>query len=309
MRFAAAVLFACVLGSTVIASGCANEDPPPAEAPAESDADDLINGKIAADGDLRPTLLIQNSCTAVKVGPRKILTAAHCLGRPGGGDLAAGQDLMFHTANAVNDKNVTSLAKKAVITSVRAHPNYQGTANLMDGPDVAVITVQPGSPFDDVPFALVDLDPVAVGTSLTLTGYGCAQVMMGGGTGEHTLRFGPAKAVAVGTLGLPYAKDKLTLIEQNFVVTAGPGLDPKATGVCPGDSGGPVYRSGAAKLTVVAINSWTTGTTQAGPKASMLARLHEGSRHSVGEWLSQQGVKLTRPCKNQKRCTGAIPKP
>jgi hypothetical protein len=302
---------AAAVSITAMFMGCASDEPAAETAgpAAVGDESELINGTVAADDDYRPTILIQNTCTAVKVGPQKILTAAHCVDGQGGSELFDGGPLVFFTANAVTDDTAYDLAERATIETVRIHPSYDRLHHLSDQPDVAVITLAPGSTFDDIPSAVVDIDPIPVGTKLVLNGYGCPAIQPGGGNGDHVLRFGTAKSVSIKTLGIGFDAERLSLIDQNFVVTAGSGLREGATSVCPGDSGGPVYRSGTAKLTVAGINSWIAGISQAGPKASMMARLHEGSRHAVGEWLSQQGVQLTRACKNAERCEGPIEDP
>ncbi len=301
-------LVVCILsGLTLLLAACADPGDEPASSVENGDEDELINGTIAADGDYRPTLLIDNRCTAVKVGAHRLLTAAHCVSGQAGKDYAAGQKLMFHTANAVNDSNVLALAKYAVIESVRIHPNYDATQKLFDMPDVAVIVVK-GDALAGIPSAVVDLDPVALGSKLVITGYGCRQVQMGLGTGEHTLSSGTVKSVSVASLKL-YPDALGATIDQNFVISPGPATQDGVAGVCSGDSGGPAYRTGKSQLTVAAITSWTSGATSDGPRVNALARLHEGSRHSVGEWLSQQKVILARPCKDAKRCTSPVKPP
>ena len=41
--------------------------------------DNLTGGTVATDGQFPATLYIRNNCTASKVGPRHVLTAAHCV--------------------------------------------------------------------------------------------------------------------------------------------------------------------------------------------------------------------------------------
>jgi hypothetical protein len=71
----------------------------------------------------------------------------------------------------------------------------------------------------------------------------------------------------------------------NYVLTAG------KAGLCPGDSGGPLYRAGA----VVGVNANYTlrpdDQDEVGlPVTNWHTRLDGNSRNHVGEWLSEVGV-------------------
>ncbi len=77
-----------------------------------------------------------------------------------------------------------------------------------------------------------------------------------------------------------------------------PGRSAKKSGLCPGDSGGPLYEESASgALSVVGINSNYTFAPEdvdpAGlPVTNWHTRIDDGSSHKVASWLSSVGIKL-----------------
>ncbi len=234
-------------------------------------------GVSIAEGVARPSLLPcewrVGGCTGVKVGPRHFLSAAHCFGDPNMATLSMTPD-----NDAQNFVNLT-------VSSVNVHPEYTNcTACAGDGsmsdfgyrPDVALIIVQELTP--SVPTAVIDPTAVNVGAPVTLTGYGCENGV-GQPSGPARLKVGDTEAIS------PFELSDAASIPLGYVTTFGPALDMDSPGLCPGDSGGPLFRTGTNQ--VIGINALVSfGGEQGTPFGNWHTRLDQNSRYDVYGWLT-----------------------
>jgi hypothetical protein len=146
-----------------------------------------------------------------------------------------------------------------------------------------------------------------VGQAVIVGGYGCedeaGQAVPTAQRTERHLRFGLSTALPKSALvhegsqftGNPTAVDDAA---ASNVVTAGPGTDPARPGLCSGDSGGPLYRAGPARI-IVGINanytfSPNTPDHPTFPVTNLHTRLDDQSRFAVGPWLARLGARTTR---------------
>lgn len=235
-------------------------------------SDELVGGHVATEAEYPATVSL-GGCTGVKVGPRHFLSAAHCFGDPNQATLSVSTD-----NNAQNFQTLT-------IASVNVHPQYAhcsacaGDGSMSDfgyKPDVALIIVQELTP--SIPVAVIDPTPVAVGTSVTLTGYGCENGV-GQPSGPSRFKVGDTRTID------PLSLSDAASIPGSFTSTYGPAADPSAPGLCPGDSGGPLYRAGTNK--VVGINALVSFSGEQGtPYGNWFTRLDQQSRYNVYAWLT-----------------------
>jgi hypothetical protein len=248
--------------------------------------DALVGGHVAEESEYPTTVFIGN-CTGTKVGPLHFLTAAHCVN--------ASNTSLFVTT----DNNAQSGVTLPVL-SVNIHPEYaqctacNGNDDFGMRPDVALLIVSELTP--DIPIADIDPSPVAVGDEVTLTGYGCEN-----GVGQPS---GPARL----KVGDTHSVDPSEVTDgvntpAAYVTTLGPALDPASPGLCPGDSGGPLYRTGTNL--VVGVNALVSyGGPTGTPYGNWHTRLDTASRYDVYSWLT--GL-ITGEI--QKPCTGLCAAP
>jgi hypothetical protein len=203
-------------------------------------------------------------CTAVKIGERMLMTAAHCVVnsetgrlkpsfRPGG-ELTLTQ----HQQQAKDKQRIEAviarthlpeayqqgLARFRAYRKTRLAQLQQENTGLPQRtlerglrmrhhfperyPDIALLTLTSGLP--EIPSLGVNLQPLLAGDEVTLVGFGCAL----GSTGLKPARgmqrrWGRSRVIRVDAL--------------NFYTEAGQRRD-GAPSLCPGDSGGPVLRDG-----------------------------------------------------------------
>lgn len=173
----------------------------------------LIGGMIAKEGDFPSVIHISaggSRCSAAVVGPRTILTAAHCV---------------------ADKKNISPVsAVFQVSTTVfqaecRHHPNYEGNYSY----DYALCKTS--SPVNIKKYASIDHQFVGLGKKVTLMGYGCVNPRdkygIGGDGWDGRLRYGYVrveKPAGMSWEGGPYFETR------------------GATALCFGDSGGPAMR-------------------------------------------------------------------
>lgn len=300
-------LRALLLPLAVCASfGCGN-----AESESESpivDDGELIDGQLAAKGELGGVVRLDQGCTATLVGPRLVLTASHCIrteaGAVGGG-YAAGRTIAISVRKA--DNTLTEVDVK--IVSAKVHPRITeicskspcsgGAADAKrDAPDLAVIKIDRDLP--GVTVMPIDLRPTFNGEKLRAAGFGCTDGAFSRKGDDDKLRLGDTKVVrpeVVAHRMSPVNLEEATDLANVYVYTAGPALGTDAAGLCPGDSGGPLVRRNADGTgTLVGVNaSYTFAYANGDPGRPMTnwhARVDLAARHGVLDWLKAQGAKV-----------------
>jgi hypothetical protein len=167
-------------------------------------------------------------CTGVVLGPRVILTAAHCLAPIG--------DLRIHYRDEAGQPVLVE------VEAVAAHPDYRADAVARRQVSIDLALLRTRTPLDTrfSAAALADGGVVAVGEPLWIFGYGVARE--GDGKTAGVLR-GAALQVRA-----PLSKILLWAEDPNGA----------GAGACAGDSGGPILSDDRRQ--VLAIATWSAGS-------------------------------------------------
>jgi secreted trypsin-like serine protease len=306
-RASLALLLAGVALSALSGAACAAPtDGAVAEPePAESN-DALIGGKAASAGQFPSTVFLKGECTATKVAPKRLLTAAHCVLDP------ATVSIRYPAGTHLSVAHDPSKGYADVeVAAVHVHPawmkacedSYCAASSVtarLDAPDVAVIYL--ANDLRDVPSTTVDTSTLSAGDRVTLIGFGCTAGVLVADTRETaTLKYAetrlvPAeRAVHEGSAVLAYVVAQVGGI---YSLRSGPGAAKARAGLCPGDSGGPLYRKRDGELVVVGVSSNYTFAPEAKdgvglPITNWHTRLDAGSKHGVATWLASLGVPTT----------------
>jgi hypothetical protein len=167
-------------------------------------------------------------CTGVVVGPRAILTAAHCA--------AAIKDMRVYYRG---DGGASQIVE---VEAVAIHPGFRADALTKRGVSIDLALIQTQAPLD-ARFSAAALDgagAVAVGQALRIVGYGLGRE--GEGASGGVLRSAPLQVRAPLSTILLWAEDP----------------NKAGAGACSGDSGGPILSDDGAK--VLAITTWSAGS-------------------------------------------------
>lgn len=226
-----------LLASLLLACG-ASPDAIEVSGAGEREEQSLIGGRLARAGELDATLRLRDAfCTGTKVGPRHILTAAHCVS-----SFAPGSSLEVTNAKGFGSFGSQASGFRAyTIAQVEVEPAWRaacppgrcgglsvGVRNRMA--DVALVVTT--ADIAGVPVAPIDLSPVADGEAVTIAGYGCEVTVDGAWdpasgrlrlAGTRTIGFDAV--VHPGSFMYPSDRDNgvLDLMKTIYAVTPGPG--------------------------------------------------------------------------------------
>jgi hypothetical protein len=156
-----------------------------------------------------------------------------------------GNDVL-HIINALHPVDAPM---QATVASFGTAPHWVGhnlgdlQPTLSKGPDLGVIVTNEDVP--DVATTFVDARAVQIGEDVVKTGYGCED-LSNMNDAPVRLRFAHT---TVGAFGKKTSQDPGA---ANYFETPVESSDGGGASLCPGDSGGPVYRGDA----VVGVNSW-----------------------------------------------------
>ncbi len=293
-----------LLGAAMAAlGGAACAAPDASEADAEQGDDALIGGKAASATQFPATVYLKSGCTATKVAPKRLLTAAHCVLDP------ATVSLRFPKGSRISIAREPSKGYADLeVAAVDVHPAWlkacedaycaaSSVTARLDAADVAVIEL--ATDLADVPVATVASAPLTAGERVTVLGFGCtAGVLVPDTRDALTLRYAETRLVpadrAVHDGSAVLAAD-VPQVAGIYSLTAGPGAARSKVGLCPGDSGGALYAKRDGVLVVVGVNAnYTLGPEAKDsvglPITNWHTRLDDASRHGVGAWLKAVGV-------------------
>jgi hypothetical protein len=299
------------LAAVLLLGACSGQ---PGSEPAEPQraSGALVGGREASATEYPATVLIDWGCTGAKVGPRLFLTAAHCVHDSKLNVVNVGSQLLVTTKDAnlfANDAQALGLEAIHVMPSwieacapwlVDGDPDNGCTANVLSAshpPDVALIAVTTDTP--SIPEAVIDVSPVQLGDHLVETGYGCENGYDKPFDYDHR-RLKLERSVAIGAERLlhdgsfVWAGDEGN-VAASYVIT--PGFDAgsgRDSSLCPGDSGGPLYRDEPSQLRVVGVNAYYTFPNDGlGVSATdWHTRLDVESRFGVASWLTELGANV-----------------
>jgi hypothetical protein len=276
----------------------------------EDSEDDLIGGFESPQGKFLSTLQVVGNCTVTKVGPNLLLTAAHCV-RDSSGTIQRAFEPNAVLQLRVRQKSGPEVDRVATIVRTELHPQIaqlcrirgctsMASQDIRDAPDLAVIQVASG--LANIPTAKIDTVEAKPGDAVNILGYGCTGSVNGPSDGLLRYRETVTSSVDVAihqgsSLGSSNSAGKQT-VEANYVITPGPQqavVGANSAGLCPGDSGGALYRKG--RNVVVGVNaSYTFLPNGDRPVTNWHARVDGKSRWGTARWLEQMGAKLTSAC-------------
>ncbi|MEV7611400.1 serine protease [Streptomyces sp. NPDC089799] len=189
-------------------------------------------------------------CGGVIVGPTKVLTAAHCLGRQVlGGPVESVRDLRVITGRT--ELRATE-GREIAVRGARVNPAYDAVTNAGD---LAVLELEEAVPVDRVlPLAGAGDPGYAAGAAASVYGWGDTT---GFGDYAYGLRVSEVTVLADEVCREAYPGDADGRYLEDSMVCAGD----KAGGkdACQGDSGGPLVAGGR----LIGLVSWGRGCGRA----------------------------------------------
>lgn len=226
---------------------------------------DLVGGQPATDQQIPAVVKIKSpSCTATKIAPKRFLTAGHCVYNNRVGVKAlypqyrAGSKIQITGANLPTDGSFTTLTiRKTVLHNTywsRAHGSTDSPYINANASDIAYFEVQENTP--GIPAMAVWREPIPVGTSVFISGYGCENgVKWPTYYGKYgRLKWKIVKTLSKADLDHPNKSFNFDVngVYARSLITNGAKRPGGGASLCPGDSGGPLMIWGH----VVGVNSY-----------------------------------------------------
>jgi hypothetical protein len=237
-------------------------------------------------------------CSAVKIAPHTLLTAAHCVIDGGTGEprsaFQPGGTIAISNAYRQDGSSTAFVAvvadvrlpeayaqglvqfaeyRRRRLAELRVMPSRLSEATLEQGlrmrhhfaeryPDIALVRLQTATA--RIPSMPIDFEPLLAGAEVELVGFGCSHLRRGGSTAPSAeRRWGQSRVIRVDAV--------------NFYTEASQ-TSTKAPSLCPGDSGGPVVHQGH----VVGVHTVVYGLNrQHGARSNMAVNLSP-----LGEWAA-----------------------
>ena len=201
----------------------------------------MIGGQVVKDEKYYPAVVSLFSvdkigCTGTKVAPNKILTAAHCLldQKTARYKLNPG-DMLWVTSGNTDEFKTPKNQRRLTVSKVRIPDNYRRNPILSSENDVGVLVLK--EQIDWIPKAEVSFNHVGADIEVIKVGFGCQS--------NDPLDFST-------TLKFAYAKS-LNLPNSPYIVTNGAA---SGNGLCPGDSGGPLFLKSGGGNTIFGVASF-----------------------------------------------------
>jgi secreted trypsin-like serine protease len=231
-------------------------------------------------------------CTGSKIGPRQILTAGHCVEDKHGKKLVPdGDDFGIFTYNVQSvPPDRTHRERRIRTEKIVTHPRFRAPNPGPD--DIAIIFT--AEDISWIPQARLESNTTAVGTPVSVAGYGCEE-----GRNIPPTRSPRLKSASANTVSPNEALEDLKVQPWfNFPTRAWlrPMLKPEvmhilrgsaagaASATCPGDSGGPLFldKGNRKDPAIVGITSFSANGGGNLARWSFLVRI---DRHA--SWLKQ----------------------
>ena len=141
--------------------------------------------------------------------------------------------------------------------------------NCKDAYDVAFIVVAEN--ITDIAEAEIDLNKVQVADPLIVGGYGCEDRLGGATPNPRRYKVGETYAVDIDKLKGARGNYSDINVQRNIythnILTAAQKINSSVPSICPGDSGGPVYRAND-HLAIVGVNSYYSFNDESGISAT-----------------------------------------
>ena len=198
----------------------------------------VFGGKTVGNGDVvaktLAAVLDQSStgahlCTAIALGPRLMLTAAHCTDGGTGG-------LQVIFATALTDVPLDRVRKVTAISRAKPTPEAKGSFAYNNPDDVALIVLESPAPSGTAFATLGGADGTG---AVRIAGYGATSDLRNAGFGKAQIGFD--RTLRTG---------KTSLVAKGAVLTAD---QSRGSGVCTGDSGGPAFTLQGKTLSVAGV--------------------------------------------------------